>query len=324
MRASRPVLCSGFPGLPSRARDWRCGHRILLAIAGLCAGGGLAAQDLGPAYRLDSTQCGERLPLLRSSFESAEATASPSFGRGLATGGTADLQVAESDQTHRLYYTAPGLVEDSPPRGLVLLLHGTAGTPALALSEARQLRDRWIPAALQYGWVIGSLAASGDVGGYVVPDPAVPAIACALEYLQAGYNIDLDRVYIWGFSGGGDTAHAVALSNTEVFAAYGVNAGFLRGLSCESIYSFGNHAACNPFLNSRPRRMPASLRIGDQDSAGRVAESFADFNRFSAAGWTPDILQYGQFAGGHLVPASEPYAHSAFFVLFKRPRPDLP
>jgi len=116
-------------------------------------------------------------------------------------------------------------------------------------------------------------------------------------------NVERARLYLWGFSAGAHLAHGIALANTELFAAYAVNAGVLDAFA----------GADAPAM--APRRIPVSITIGTTDPL--YPYTMTDRMRFLAAGWTePDTLRYATFDGPHTVLPTHPAEHWAFLQRF--------
>ncbi len=144
--------------------------------------------------------------------------------------------------------------------------------------------------------------ASGASGGWSLDDPPgtgddVAMMLAVLSDATTAYNVERSRTYLWGFSAGGHVAHEVALNHGGLFAAYGVSAGVLRAVTCDSP-SFPSAPACMSFLPGIARKMPVDVHIGTGDSL--YPETQADRTRLTSAGWTlGDTLSYVPFNGGH-------------------------
>lgn len=211
---------------------------------------------------------------------------------------------------------APSQVHAGPARPLILLLHGTAGSPLAAIQQARNVRAFWQPVAEAEQIVLVAPTASGNSGGWLAPLTAADrptdydAMAAALDYAALRYNIQLRHVYIWGFSSGGHVALDLGLNrlhphlNRERFAAFAVNAGVMEGLACPP----NDAPACQAVL-TQAVPFPLSVAIGESDPLLSRVET--DYKRLVASGWLPRLGLYRglRFAGGHTVLADQPAWH---------------
>jgi poly(3-hydroxybutyrate) depolymerase len=189
---------------------------------------------------------------------------------------------------------------------LVMVLHGSPGSPALADPAAQSVRDAWAPLADAQGFIVLAPVASGPTAGGWNPPGDDAALAAMQADVEQRYNIDRRRRLLWGFSAGGHYGHGVVLTDTARWAAYAVNAGVLQAYA-----GIGAPAAAS-------RRVPVSIRVGDADPLAPLAQ--ADATRFLSAGWQVDVdLRYGQFTGGHTFDAAELALHWGFLCRFARP-----
>lgn len=251
--------------------------------------------------------CGEDL-LLRSGMEALEPADASGGATDLATGPRAIAYLPPGADAPRDYHVfVPAAYAPSSAWPLVVVLHGAPGSPALADPAARSLRDAWSARAAAAGFLVLAPVASGPAaGGWLAGDEA--AIVAAIADLEARYNLDRRRRYLWGFSAGGHFAHGLALTRATHFAAYGVNAGVLATYAGTAA---PQAAAC---------RLPVSVRVGDADAPGLLAAARADRAAFDAAGWTSGIdRQYLEFTGGHAYGAPDIDAHWAWFAPRQRP-----
>src|SRR5262249_37470972 len=123
--------------------------------------------------------------------------------------------------SHLVYLHLPANYTPDHAWPLLLAMHGTAGTSGAAPAPARRVRSDWSAISDSRGIIVLAPAASGANGSWE-PDIDVPAIAAALDDAIARYNVERTRIDMWGYSAGGHLAHALALDNTDYFAAYGV------------------------------------------------------------------------------------------------------
>lgn len=215
----------------------------------------------------------------------------PTLGRGGAFPGEQSRGVTLpglGEQRYFLYLPAGYSPERASP--VLFLFHGAAG-PGTAQREAQAVRGIWEAVADQANLILVSQMATGANGGWI-PGNAAAILSAILEDLGAAYNLELSRLYLWGFSAGGHFVHALALQNTDTFAAYAVSAGALEALA-------GTNA---PAQAARP--IPLVISIGSRDSLYPFAAQ--DRQRFDNAGWTQGHdLFFQEFAGGHTYSADQ-------------------
>ncbi|MHC4621151.1 MAG: alpha/beta hydrolase, partial [Planctomycetota bacterium] len=59
----------------------------------------------------------------------------------------------------------------------------------------------------------------------------IEAVLAVVEHAKTNYNIDINRIYLAGFSGGASTTSIVGRAHGEVFAACGMHCGLPMGSS---------------------------------------------------------------------------------------------
>jgi dienelactone hydrolase len=104
----------------------------------------------------------------------------------------------------------------APPGGYGLMVFISPG------SEAK-LPAGWAPILDQYGIIFVSAARSGNEAD--VLGRRAPLALLALENIRRRYQVDPDRTYIGGYSGGARVALRMALSYPDVFRGAFLNAG---------------------------------------------------------------------------------------------------
>lgn len=211
---------------------------------------------------------------------------------------------------------SPSQAHAGPARPLILLLHGTAGSPFAAIQQARNVRTFWQPVAEAEQIVLVAPSASGPSGGWLAPITSsdrptdYDAMAAALDFAAARYNINLRLVYVWGFSSGGHVALDLGLNrihpqlNRDRFAAFAANAGVMEGLACPP----NDAIACAAVAAGTPA-FPLSVAIGETDPL--FPRVVADYKRLVGAGWSIRAGTYRstRFAGGHTVLSEHPDWH---------------
>lgn len=304
----------------TRGRAWTAATGVLLLVAAVSA----PAQIL----RLPEVACAD-LGESGDGFESSWPSW-PSRGTG-GVPGSGERTIAvpgfESNPAYaqrRYFWFVPDAAL-SGPLPLVVALHGTAGSPANAVNEARIVRDLWADAARRHGFAVLSPVAGGSRGSWVAPVAAGDAptdydvIAAAIADLESRFDIERARRYLWGFSAGGHVALDLVVNplhdgfGRRQFAAVGVNAGVLAGLAC----SGQDELACRAALGEAFPRLPVQVLVGDSDSLGVYAA--ADAPRFLGAGWVGGRNYAAEtFVGGHWVGYDHPERHWDWFCRFGR------
>jgi poly(3-hydroxybutyrate) depolymerase len=199
------------------------------------------------------------------------------------------------------------------PMPLFVLLHGTAGSRALAVGNASTFRNFWAGAAEAGGFIVAAPAASGSVGGWVAPVSPTDTpsdydvIEALIERVERDYDIDPARRYLWGFSGGGHVAIDVLLNrfhrrvNGDRFAAFAVSAGVSAGLACSGLSA----ELCGSVFAAGGSHRPIDVRIGLSDPL--LPRAVEDRPRFLAHGWSEGLTFFWQpFAGAHTVLPEHP------------------
>lgn len=267
----------------------------LLAIAPLAWGASTG--------RLPHEVCSAPYALFVDGLEGdAAIVRDPSNGSG-GSGGSSTRVLNVPGMGQRAYHVhVPTQLDPSRPAPLLLVLHGAAGSPALADSAAQQLRDAWGAIGAQQGFITLAPVASGASGGWLVP-PGVSdyaVIAAAIADVEAIHNVDRSRRHAWGFSAGGHVLHDLMLGpyfpalDEEDFAGYAVAAGALAALACNGV----SEASCDALLDGASRPLPLWLQVGTSDPLRPYVQ--ADRNRFVARGWVADVnLRHVEFSGGH-------------------------
>ncbi len=263
---------------------------LLLAAAGWA--------NAASTVRLPASFCPASDAIFWNGFDDIVIPSQPSNGNSGAYPGDVMRTVAVSGVGNRTYYLhlPPGY---TPTHAwpLVLALHG-AGGAGTAPAAAQQARADWSGIADSAGFIVIASEASGSSGGWI-PDTDIPAMLAEIEDTAAAYNVERSRIVAWGFSAGGHVAHGLALTNTSLFASYGVSAGVLRGFAC-SVPGDPSSPACATFLPTVSPKIPVDIHIGTSDEYGLFPESQADVTRFTSAGWMQErTLFFRPVAGGH-------------------------
>jgi poly(3-hydroxybutyrate) depolymerase len=234
-----------------------------------------------------------------SGFETAPAIpTNPSGGSGGPYPGDQSRVVnVPGLGSHIVYLYVPTTYSPAHAMPLLLAMHGTAGNAGSAPAAARQVRDDWSSVAESGGFIVIAPVASGTNGSWEPPID-VPVIFATIADTAARYDVEQTRLDMWGYSAGGHLAHALALENTDFFAAYGVSAGALTQYACTD--SGAPPPSCTALLGAAQPKIPVDVHIGVQDPLYLYYGANGDNGRFQAGGWVPEqTLFWRPFAGGH-------------------------
>lgn len=270
--------------------------RLLAALA--CTAAirvGVAAQSAA----LPEWACNQPDTLFATGFESGDAAVpqTPSLGSGGAYPGDVTRTIDVDGATRTFYLYLPADYQAGHAWPLLLALHGQSGSAATAPAAAQQVRSDWSSWADAGGFIVLAPIGTQSLGGWD-PSVDVPSMDVALNDTYARYNVDRGRIYLWGFSAGAHLAHALALNNTDYFAAYGISAGSLTQYACSDDGSFW--PTCDQLLGGVTRDIPVDIHLGDADPLYTLYGAGGDPLLFENHGWILNQnLHYTLFSGGH-------------------------
>lgn len=264
------------------------------AAAALClAAPAFAAQTVV----LPASACPQSDPLFASGFETKPTIPSlPSNGSGGAFPGNLARTINVPSLGSRTYYLhLPSGYSPSQSWPLLLALRG-AGLPTA--NGAQAVRNNWASWSDSAGFIVIAVAGNSTIGGWGA-NGDFDEISAALDDAAAAYNVEQSRIYLWGFSAGAHYGHALALNNTDYFAAYGVSAGSLEAYACTDDGSYP--PTCAALLGGAQPKIPVDIHLGNSDPLASPPYTAAgDAARFAAHGWVPNrTLHYTLFSGGH-------------------------
>lgn len=181
------------------------------------------------------------------------------------------------------YLFVPAAYDPAAPMPLLLAFHGQAGA-GNADFAASGVRDHWSYVAENKPFIVVAQGGDDATGSWANDDIAI--LNAIIDDVFAAYNVDLTRIYGWGFSAGGHLIHVLGLQNSEFFAAYSAASGVLGAIA-------GDAAPAQA-----PRKIPVDLHVGTSDP--NYPYVAADKNTFLAAGWIlGQSLSYVEFNDGH-------------------------
>ncbi len=197
-------------------------------------------------------------------------------------------QVRTVLSTHDYYIYVPTSYQPSEAMPIIAVWHGAAGAGASA-AAAQDMRLYWQSLAEAEGFIVVAQASTGAQGGWV-PGNDSQILAAIFNDMEASYNIERTRRYVWGFSAGRFVMHAIALNSADYFAAYAVSGAHLGIASQLGIFPSG-----------AVRQLPLVISVGQSDTHFQPALN--DLQAFYQAGWVNDrTLWFDDFVGGHVLP----------------------
>lgn len=212
-----------------------------------------------------------------------ENSSIPSNGSGGAYPGSMQQTITGG---HTYYYYIPSSYQPTEPMPLMAVWHGAAGA-GNAAAAAEDMRDFWQGEAESNHFIVLAQASTGASGGWIPVDDS-QTLAAIIDDMQARYNIETTRRYVWGFSAGGHVMHAIALNSADYFAAYAISAGILDAYATSSGYVPANAV----------RTIPAYISVGLTDTLLPYAQQ--DQFDFTQAGWEVGHDYWlDVFTGGH-------------------------
>ncbi len=212
-------------------------------------------------------------------------SSNPSGGSGGAYPGNQSRTITVSGLGSQTYYLyIPNSYNPASPMPVMFGFHGAGGT-GTSPAAAQQVRNDWATVAATGNFIVVAQASTGSGGGWLLSNDAA-ILNDIITDVFSRYNIEQKRIYAWGFSAGGHILHTLALSNSDFFAGYAVNAGVLAA-------SAGTTAPA-----AAVRKIPVSIYIGTTDTL--LTYSQQDRTTFQGAGWVLNTnLYYTEFSGGH-------------------------
>jgi poly(3-hydroxybutyrate) depolymerase len=187
----------------------------------------------------------------------ASLLAVPTWANEAVTRSTFDF----NGRSRSYYFFAPNVDQPWP---LVVLLHGRAG-------NGKSIARSWKGLAAKNHFIIVAPDALNPSTWDTNADP--PAFLHALVYqVAATHPVDRDRIYLYGYQGGGVYALALALIDAEYFAATAANAGALRP------QDYG-------LFSLAKRKMPIAVWVGKGDMSPRKNIATDTRNAFRSRGF---------------------------------------
>ncbi|MEP7043153.1 MAG: hypothetical protein ABI843_08815 [Dokdonella sp.] len=261
-----------------------------LALTGFTLGASAAT-----TVRLPPAFCPASATIFRDGFEAITLPHDPSNGSGGAYPGNVTRTIAVPNLGNRNYYLhLPTGYAPSQSWPILLALRGQVLPTS---TGAQQVRNDWSSWSDLDGFIVIAVAGNSSQGGWGAAGD-IEEIDAALADATASYNVEQSRIYLWGFSAGAHYGHALALYNTDYFAAYGVSAGSLEQYVCTDDGSIP--PTCSALLSATQPKIPVDIHLGNSDPLYTQFGAGDDPMRFENGGWVLNQdLFYTLFAGGH-------------------------
>ena len=289
-------------------------HLVAL-LFGLLPYVGVPALALAAAtVRLPGAMCPGGDAIFDDGYETRVVPHDPSGGSGGSYPGNITRTISVPGVGTRSYYLrVPPGYQPSQASPLLLALRGQSLPTASGAQQARTDWSSWVDAK---GFIVLAPVGNSTQGGWGASGD-IEEISAALDDAAAAYNVERSRIYLWGYSAGAHYGHAIALSNTDYFAAYGVSAGSLEQYACTD--SGTPPPTCASLLGGAQPKIPVDIHLGNSDPLYTQYGAGGDPQRFTSAGWVlGDDLHYTLFTGGHIYTVAhlgQIWAHLCPFAL---------
>lgn len=165
--------------------------------------------------------------------------------------GLTQLQVQVQQVVYPFYVFVPSSIDRTHPAPAILLIHGGGG-------RGPDIITAWKAFAQQKGIILvgPTLPLGGNFETAVAPQ-LYPVI---MDAVRSQWNIDTQRIYLFGVSAGGYTVFDACMFDSRYFAAGGVFAAVIT-----SDYDW--------IVQKAARKIPIAIYIGDHDEFFTVAEA---------------------------------------------------
>ena len=169
---------------------------------------------------------------------------------------------------NRTYYLfVPDKATADAPAPLLVLLHGSG-------RDGRSLLDPWLPFAKENGIILVAPEAYNRQG-WSMREDGPDFLYALVEMIRVQQPVDARRLYLFGHSAGAMHGLAIAVLESEYFAAVAVHAGTLP----DQIL---------PFIEQAPRKTPIAIWVGTNDPlfpvhAVRASQTTLNKQGFAAA-----------------------------------------
>lgn len=188
-------------------------------------------------------------------------------GSGGSGGGTGLGSGSVGSTTYTWYVPACAL--GAAPAPVLFTQHGSGGTGSGMVAQWTSLADaRCII-------VVGQDSASGRSWNF---DSDVTGLDAVVNDVAALWDVDLDRLYLHGYSAGAHWSYVIGLANSDVFAGLAVFAGSLSYAESYGVWPDGTRGP-----------IPVFIAHGSDDSTVPYREAEHAYEELLAEGWTTEL-----------------------------------
>jgi poly(3-hydroxybutyrate) depolymerase len=173
-------------------------------------------------------------------------------------------------KTRAYYLFVPETVRADAPAPMMVLLHGSG-------REGRSLIEPWAPLAREHGIILAA-PDSFMREGWTMREEGPDFLYALIEMLRVTYPVDPRRIYLFGHSAGAIHGLAMAVLESEYFAAAAVHAGVLSD-------------GMRPFLERAPRKIPIAIWVGTNDQLFPLPAVRATRDALQAAGFVAELTE---------------------------------
>ena len=189
---------------------------------------------------------------------------------GSAAAAKTTKESVTSGGVSRPYYLTVPDKPPSSPMPLIVLLHGSGRDGKSLLTYWEKLADK------EAIVLVGAEATVRE--GWGMRDDGPQFLYDLVESVKAQRSIDPKRVYLFGHSAGAIHALAMAVLESEYFAAVAVHAGILD-------------APYTPFIERAPRKTPIGIWVGTRDPLFPVEAVRRTRDELSANGFKVQLTE---------------------------------
>ncbi len=186
--------------------------------------------------------------------------------------------ISSGGSQRQYYFFAPtgACRQGAEPVPALVLHHGTGG-------DGSEMVSAWLPLAKSERILLIAPTGTGRYG-WQAPGDGPDLERDIVEALRRECALDPRRLYVFGYSAGGDFAFFSAASQSEYYAAAAVHAAALRPRQFA-------------MLDRMPRKLPVAYSIGTRDPVYSLAEARATRDAFDSRRFP---LLYTEYEGeGH-------------------------
>jgi poly(3-hydroxybutyrate) depolymerase len=196
-------------------------------------------------------------------------------------------------RTRTYYLFVPDSAKEAPP--LLVLLHGSG-------RNGKSLIDPWRPFAKKEGIILAAPDATTPEG-WRIPEDGPDFLHDLVELLAYQKNIDRRRVYLFGHSAGAGHALAMAVLESQYFAAVSAHAGTLD----RSLYANMEGAA---------RKTPIAIWVGTDDALFPLPAVRATRDALKAGGFDAKLTELA--AHTHAYYDRAPYINQEVWTFLRQ------